>query len=478
MLDVLLIRPEFDNPHSMIKFSNKQNSFFNIKNPFNQPLELYLPLGLCYLAANLKKNDFSVEIYDLMAVKKNINDLITKIMIEKPRLIGIPVTSFSLFNVNQFIKIIRKNSDSKIVLGGPHITHMPEFVELLGADYGIRGDGEHSIVKLMNYLSGKKINISDIPGLVYFKKKLITKETTYIGDLDKLPYPDFNVLGNTRYFSPIANGKYAMMVASRGCPFDCVYCGLPYKKRRNSRKLRCIIKEMKILVKQGYKYIDFRDEIFTFDMNRVYKLCRMIIKEKIKIKWGCETRIDFVDYTLLKIMKQAGCQDLKFGIESGSERIKKILGKGIKNEKIIKIFKEMHKLRLKSVAFFLFGHPTETIGDMGATVNFIKKLKPDYMDLMLAVPIPGSRLYKIGINEGKIKKNVWEDVMNGGEIPVYLPDGVKLSEIKYLQRKSCLEFLLNPRNIIKNVFNIRSFYDILIRFSMLNQLVNRTFKKG
>jgi len=478
MLDVLLVRPGFDNPHSMIKFSDKSSNLSIFRKIFNHPLELYLPLGLCYLASNIKKNNFSVEIYDLMAPEKNLDGLIKNIISKQPKLVGIPVTSFSLFNVNQLIKIIRKNSDSRIVLGGPHITHMPEFVKLLESDYGIRGDGEYSIVKLMNYLSNKKINLSDIPGLVYFKKRLIIKEITYIRDLDKLPYPDFDVLGNTRYFSPIANGKYAMMVASRGCPFDCVYCGLPYKKRRNSRKLKYIIKEMKCLTNKGYKYIDFRDEIFTFDMDRISKLCRMIIKEKIKIKWGCETRVDFVDYKLLKIMKRAGCQDLKFGIESGSERIKKTLGKEIKNEKIIKTFKEIHKLKLKSVTFFLFGHPTETMGDMEATLSFIKKLKPDYMDLMLAVPIPGSRLFDIAVNEGKIKKNVWEDVMNGGEIPVYLPDGVKLLEMKYLQRKSCLEFSLNPRNIIKNIFNIRSFYDILIRFSMLNQLVNRTFKKG
>ena len=423
---------------------------------FHLPIQCYPPLGLAYLASSLEKSNIPVNIIDARAL--NIDEEMTAKMLKdlSPKIVGIYVTSFSLPYVYNLIEEIKNKMNAKVIVGGPHITHYPQSASKLNADYGIIGDGEESLVNFMKRYGQSRV--WKTRGLVYFKnKKMFVNPQKIIKNLDMLPFPSRDMLPNKRYSSPLHKGKITTMVTSRGCPFDCIFCGLPNKRSYRRRSPKNVVKEIELLVKEGFEYMEIEDDCLTLERERIIKICELIIRKKLKIDWGCETRVDFVDKKLLRLMNRAGCTNIRYGIESGNEKIRcEIIGKKISNVEIKKVVRDMKDEDLFTVAYFMFGHPTETLRDMKRTLDFALEINPDYVDFHLAMPIPGSRLFEIAIKEGKIKEDIWDEVMNGAPIPLYVPNGVDLSEMIELQRTAYKTFYSRPSYIIKTIIEIKS----------------------
>jgi radical SAM superfamily enzyme YgiQ (UPF0313 family) len=239
---------------------------------------------------------------------------------------------------------------------------------------------------------------------------------------------------------------------------------LPNKKSYRKRDPKNVIKEIELIVREGFEYMEIEDDCFTLDKKRAKEICELIIKKKIKINWGCETRIDCVDEKLLAIMKRAGCTNVRYGIESGNEKIRSdIIGKKITNEEIRKVIKNMKEKGLISVAYFMFGHPTESFKNMKETIEFALEIDPDYVDFHLAMPIPGSRLFEIATKEGKVRKDVWNEVIKGIPIPVYVPNGVTLAEMIEMQKVAYKTFYGKPSSIIKNLMRAKNIEDLILK---------------
>ncbi len=447
-------------------------------------LRLYPSLGLAYLAAELLSRGIACEIIDSAALALNSEEAANLIFSKNPSVVGITVTSFTLQATNSLVRKLKEIKPTlPIVVGGPHITHWPDSVFDLGADYGIRGDGENSLSELVESLSKINPPFANIEGLVMKKDNgiSINNGIAVIQNLDRLSFPARNLLPEERYIFVMSYvGKFATVISARGCIFDCIYCGIPHKKQLHVRSIDNIISELKSIANDSYGYVNFIDDCFTIDRNRTVELCNQISRNNIKIKWGCATRADYIDYELLKIMKTAGCYDIRFGVESGVEQIRcSSIGKRIPDKIFIKSFQDAKKAGLITAGFFLFGHPGETIQDMRKTVRFAKKLNPHYAAFMLATPVPGSRLFNISLKDGKLNTDIWRKIsVNQVPVPVYTPGAVTLREMKALQAQASVSFYLRPKSIILKLNEIRHPKELFFKLKIGTVFLGRGLMKS
>lgn len=446
-------------------------------------LRVYPPLGLAYLAGELLSKDIGCEIIDSAALSLDEEEAAALIFKKNPNIVGITVTSFTLLAVNNLINKLRQVRPTlPIVVGGPHITYCPDAVFDLCADYGIRGDGEISFSKLVECLFRAELPSDDIEGLVTGKEKgrLINSSIAVARDLDTLAFPARNLLPKERYiFVMNYHGNFTTFTTSRGCIYDCIYCGIPHKKQVYLRSINNVINELKAIAGDSYGYVNFIDDCFTFDRDRTIELCCQIKKNNLKFRWGCATRADCVDYELLKIMKETGCYDIRFGVESGVELIRNSsIGKKVSNETFIKAVWKAKRAGLITTGFFLFGHPGETIQNMRQTIHFAKKLNTHYAVFMLATPVPGSRLFDIAVREGKLSTDIWRKIsINRIPIPVYTPESIGLKQMKTLQNQASISFYLSLGNIILRLREIKYFGEFLFKLQLGLILLNRSILK-
>jgi len=433
-------------------------------------LRMYPPLGLAYLAGELVSSGIPCEIIDAVALSLNSQETSSLIFSKNPSVVGVTVTSFTLQAARALIQELKKIAPAlPVVVGGPHVTYWPEAVSDLGADYGILGDAEVSFRELVESLSGQGPALSGIRGLWAKNDSfgVINNGLAVIQDFDSLSFPARKLLPEKKYLFIMNHlGKFATMITARGCLFDCVYCGIPHKKQLYLRSVKNILRELDELAADGYKYINFIDDCFTLNRDRTVDLCGQILKNKIQISWGCSTRADYVDDELLGIMKKAGCYDIRFGVESGVERIRQFsIGKHVSDEVFKQSFQAAKRAGLITAGFFIFGHPQETLQDMHQTVSFAKKLNPHYAVFMLATPIPGSRLFGLSLKEGKFAADIWKKVsLNQEPLPIYAPGKVTVTDMKILQGKASLGFYLRPASLMLKLKEIKRPQELFFKF--------------
>ena len=402
----------------------------------------YFPLGLAYLAAVLRENWHEVLIYDadcnvnpskmdftrledsypfyLKSLKDN-NDPIWQEMKKtihnfKPDIIGISVwTTFaaSAFKIASICKEYDRNIP--VVMGGPHITIKYDEVAKIcpDVDFLIRGEGEKTFVELVKALKAKATGLSAIShelsaikGISYrWNGKIVHNPTReFIQDLDSIPFPSRDLLINKKSYNSEDMG---LLMTSRGCPYNCSYCATSiWERKTRYRSIDNVIEEIKFVTdKYGTRQFTFKDDSFTVNKKRVLEFCERLIKENIEINWDCNTRVNLVDEELLKKMKKAGCNSIKVGIETGSERILKLMNKNITLEQCRQAAKLFRKVDIHWTGYFMMGIPSETKDEIYQTLKFMKKLKPDYASLGVYEPFPGTELFNIGIERGLVQKD-------------------------------------------------------------------------
>jgi radical SAM superfamily enzyme YgiQ (UPF0313 family) len=159
----------------------------------------------------------------------------------------------------------------------------------------------------------------------------------------------------------------------------------------------------------GIKDFLFYDDTFTVSRERVLDFCEKIIEQKLEIRWDIRTRVDIVDEEMLKMLKKAGCVAIHYGVESGSDKILKVIKKGFTVKKAREIFKLTKKLKIETLAYFMIGLPSENLEDIQNTLDLAKELKPDYAHFTIFSPYPGTEFYRLGLEKGIIKKDIWKE---------------------------------------------------------------------
>jgi len=362
------------------------------------------PLGLAYVASALLKNGSRVEIYDNYLLGRPIAEVKAEIKKRHPEIVGITCSSLTYSRCVETTKAIKEACPTcRVVVGGPHPSYMPEtMLQHSEIDYVVIGEGEAAMVKLADSIQkGESAStIAKIPGVACrVDGKTAQSAPEFISDLDTVPIPARHLLPMKMYdrILPYLDVKPVdTMSILRGCPYQCAYCETRELWGTACRAFspRRVIDEIKNLTENyGTKGIYFVGDNFTINKKRTSDLCHLMRENKLDLKWTCETRADLVNKELLTDIKSAGCQTIFFGVESGSPRIQRKLGKNIDLQEVKRTFELCKQVGIQTSTSFMLGIPGETVEDMHATFKFAKSLNADVTMFNIYIACPGSKLY-------------------------------------------------------------------------------------
>lgn len=407
------------------------------------------PLGILYIAAYLKRTGrYNVSVMDCQATKMGYDEMTVKIHELNPDVVGMSVMTFTLIDTFKTVKAIRIASDAKIVLGGSHPTIYPEeTLKAFEPDYVVCGEGELIFDELLQAIPSDK---------------KIWKQKTFIESLDDLPFPARELTDISKYYSVLAKSNpTTTMFSSRGCPFQCSYCDRPaLGKRFRAMSAKRTVDEMEHCSDLGIKEIFFYDDTFTINKMRVLEICLLIKQRALKIAWDVRSRVDTIDEEMIKVMKEAGCVRIHFGVESSQEHVLKALNKGIHRQQVEEAFRLCKKYGVKCLAYFMIGNPFETLYDICQTIKLAKNLNPDYMHCTILIPFPATKLYEKALTLGIIPKDVWREYSLHPTTDFKPPmwgSFYSRSQLQGILQSFYKSFYLKPSRIFEMVMEIRNF---------------------
>jgi len=427
------------------------------------------PLGLLYLAAYLQENsEHQVGILDCQVEELDYKQIESKIKEKNPDIIGLTTMTFTLIDVLNLTKIIKKiNPKIKTILGGPHVNIYPnETISQPYVDYLVLGEGEIPLKNLLDNISFID-NLHQTKSIVFKDGEEIinTGQIELNQNLDSLPFPARHLTNYKKYSSVLSKVRpVTTMFTSRGCPYNCLFCDRPHLgKIFRARSAENVVDEMKECQKMGIKEILIYDDTFTVNRQRVMDICSEIQKRNLNINWDVRARVDTVDKELLMAMKVSGCQRVHYGVEAGTQKILNVLRKGITLEQVEKAFKLSREIGLETLAYFMIGSPTETEEDILETIRFAKKLNPDFTHITITTPFPATDLYRMGLEQKIWPDDHWQKFAENPSIDFSPPFWEKIlskEELISLNQKAYRAFYFRPKYILKKIFQLTSFEEL------------------
>lgn len=424
------------------------------------------PLGLCYIASALLNNGYQVKILDCVAERLSLKQIKDEIIKFVPTIVGVSSTTVAYFRARQILRLV-KGIDRRIktILGGAHITTSPvqTMQECEYLNIGIIGEGEITIVEIMKRIE-KRDSMEDIQGILFRENGVIivNKPRPPIKNLDQIIYPARHLLKDLRVYSHTpfrGSGLTTTMITSRGCPFNCYYCDTSvFDRVWRAHSPRYVVSEMFHLKKRyGVNFLSIEDDNFFISKSRTKDICRMMIEKAVDLKWTCSGRADAVNKELLSLMKDAGCQSIYLGIESGSPRILELINRGVSIEQIKKGIKLIKDSGIDVIGSFILGLPSETKQEVEKTIDFALSLPLDGVSFFLFVPYPNTKLREVAFEYGQVSSN-WGDYATHPKLPPFIPWDFSPKYLLKMQRRAYKKFLFRPKYIAThlNIFLNRS----------------------
>jgi len=374
------------------------------------------PFFMGYASTLLKKNRFNVLTLDGAAELLTEQKFLEKIIDFAPDLVLLEVSTVSIAKDLADAQYLKSKIKTEIVFAGLHnFMYSSEFLEKHQCvDYVIIGEYENILLELCKAKinDGTSSNLSKIKGLIFRdenNKIVNTGRAELFNNLDALDFPDRDALPLKNYLDrPCGIAEPSVqIIASRGCPFGCIFCAWPQiiygGNKFRQRSVDNVISEMKFL-KEKYKInsIYFDDDTFNVNKKFVQELSKKIISENLKIEWAAMCRADIMDEETLLLMKQSGLKAVKYGVESAAPEILKNIDKSLDIEKVINAVEFAKKNDIKVHLTFCFGLPGETKETIEQTINLACKLQPDSAQFSIATPFPGSRYYNLLKQQNRI----------------------------------------------------------------------------
>jgi radical SAM superfamily enzyme YgiQ (UPF0313 family) len=296
-----------------------------------------------------------------------------------------------------------------------------------------------------NIANKEKDILKNVPGISYLKgNKIITNPEAKEKNINSLPLPAYHLLGSIKpYGTQMLPKPFISIYTTKGCPYGCKFCAYsrsPFLKR----SINHIIRELKYMKKKFnlQSFLIF-DDTFTMDRKHVIEFCKNLMNENLIFSWSCCTRVDKIDLELLTIMKKAGCVDMAFGVESGSQKILDNCNKGIKVEQIIKAAELCRKVGIRFYCMIILGLPGEDDETIKETEILIKKIRPYYVQFCFAVPFPNTELYSYYNSRNLIRTKDWEEYCPLNPNPICRSENLSYEELKMYRKKLYKTFLLD-----------------------------------
>ena len=379
-----------------------------------------LPIGMYYVASLLIENGFQVELlnwYNVQGAKQQIARALKE---KQPDIIGFSILNANRWGGIEIAKIAKKVLPNvKIIFGGVSPTFLwkhflSHFKQI---DYIVLGEGEYTVLEIARAIQqNNPERLARVKGLAFRDGKSIvcTGLPDLVKDLDSLPIP-------SKYF------KYQHVCSSRGCIGRCTFCGSPrfWKRRIRFHSPQNFVTELELLYRRGVNFFFVSDDTFTVNRRRLIEICKEILRRKLRINWFAISRCDCIDEEIVKWMRRAGCIQISFGVEHGSEKIRDLLNKNIKTSDIKKSFYLTQKYGIMARAYFIYGCPGENSETIQDTINIIQEIKPLSALFYVLEIFPGTKLYDDYCKRCNADDNVWMKKIEG--VPYFETDP-KLNE--------------------------------------------------
>ncbi|MBE7529466.1 MAG: radical SAM protein [Ardenticatenaceae bacterium] len=419
---------------------------------------------------------YKVGIIDANAERMGWEEFTRQLDIYKPKYYMTQVTAPTLEN-DMFGCFLAKARGAKTIAFGTHVTPIPK--ETLRPypplDFVLVGEPDLTIRDLLDHLENRfdersleinrifekhdmlykpainedgTVNMHGIKGVAWRNGEEIVVNFTrpFIQDLNDLPIPLHEMLPLQKYRMPLIKGPFTFIVTSRGCPAGCTYCikHVSYQYSTRLRSPQLLVEEMWQLKKLGIHNIHMYADLFTVNRDQVVELCKLMIEQKINIRWTCNSRVDYVDEEMLELMGKAGCRLISWGIESGNEQILRHARKGAYPEKAARSLQWAKNAGIMNWGYFIIGLPGETEETIRQTIDFAKKLPLDIALFHVAAPYPGTPFFFEVVENGWFRPGTrWENVdMDKGTVLDY--PNLSAERLLYWQKRAFREWAFRP----------------------------------
>ncbi len=390
--------------------------------------------------------DYKVALIDAIPTRMSWADFEAELERLRPRFYITQVTAPTLRN-DMYGAFLARSLGAKTIAFGTHVTPVP--LETMDAfpslDYILIGEPELTLRELVDFSqreeggespamapafrarldrlfrdsdptwNGTATSIEQIKGLVWRRgsEVVINAPRPYIRHLDDLPIPRHELLPLRHYRAPLVKGSYAFVVTSRGCPAGCRFCikHVSYGQSVRFRSPENVLEELEYLVSLGVHSVHMYADLFTVSREQVMGICEGILERGLKLRWTCNSRVDFVDPEMLRLMHRAGCWMISWGIESGNREILRRVRKGITPEQVERALRWSREAGISNWGYFIIGLPGETEETIQETIRFAKKLPLDLALFHIAAPHPGTPFFFEVVENGWFRPGTqWEQV--------------------------------------------------------------------
>lgn len=324
-----------------------------------------------------------------------------------PSLVGISCKSQNFASASKVAQLAKTvNQDMVVVIGGPHPSiQKTEVLKEECFDIAVFGEGEMTIIDVLEAQEGHKA-LAEIPGIAYRQggEVIVNASRELMSNLDILPFPISSAPQVLKDYSRYPKEAFRNIFATRGCPYNCSFCGSRYiwTRKPRFRSVANVIQEIKELQKLRLNWIHFDDDTFGIKKEYIKELADALVRQCPDISWSCELHVKLVDPEIIGLMKKAGCKAIQIGVESGNNEILKDIRKGITIEDAINAARIIKKANIALEVFFMVGFPQETEATLNDTITAMRKIPCDTINYSIFTPYPGTEIFAYCQQQGMI----------------------------------------------------------------------------
>ena len=390
-------------------------------------------MGMLVLAAVARERGYQVHLVDAKGQGASVDDVARRIVGLRPDYVGLSATTISVTNAARIAQRVKALLPGVVtILGGAHVSAIPErtLEAFPSLDFGIVGEGEISLFELLAGLEAGRC-VETVAGLVYRRDGRVhtSPRAPYLDDLDALPLPAWDLLPDFPHrFQPslfsYPRTPVATLITSRGCPFSCSFCDRSTSgKRGRMHSVEYVVRLCRHLVGLDVRHIIFVDDLFTVRKQRVIDLCEAFLDEGFTFSWSCNSHPNLLDFQTMQLMRRAGCWQIAYGIESGSQRILDVVKREVRIPRMRETLRMTRAAGIRTKGYVMIGHPTEGLDSLAETAAFLKQVELDLCQITKFTPYPGTPAYPTIRSYGSFEED-WEQMnaMNFKFIPTGLSE--------------------------------------------------------
>lgn len=475
-MNILLLNPP--NENTVPEFADASGEGYVEVEDFGY----FPPLGALYILSYAEKKmpHHRYFFIDCVGEKIGYAELEKRIRDIQPDIVGVTSFTVSLIDVVKSAEVVRKvKPDAHLCLGGHHPTAFAyEASQLPQFDSIVVGEGEYAFAELIDAIEHKR-DYTQILGvytrdsiLQYADKEFRDRrflnhmkvQPAFVENVDDIPPPDRKYIQHIDYSSIIGlTGKLATLITTRGCPYKCTFCDVPYKTYRQ-RDIDLVMDEIEACIRLGYKEFHFYDDLFNITAQKIMDFCAALERRNIHIVWDFRGRVNGVTRESLEYSKRMGLRMISFGVETGSDVGMKTLKKGTNVAQVERVFQWCRELGIKTVANYMIGLPHEkSPQDIRDNIDFLKSLKPDYAQINILSLYPHTQVHRDAMKLGIAEEGKWEkfsmDPLHYKFRVEHWTQYMSEDELLKLQRESYRSFYFRPGYILQSLRNTTTFHE-------------------